>query len=374
MHLSYWEYKTWLSDIDFTIVGSGIVGLNSAIHLKKRFPDARILILERGMLPQGASTKNAGFACFGSISEILADLDIHSEEAVFKLVEQRWQGIQSLRTLLGDENIGFKAWGGHELFLEKDETRYQNCLDRLDEANQLLGPIFKKAPFVIQDNHFQFKKIQPSYISHQFEGQIDTGQMMQHLLHLAHQKGIQVLNNVEVMSFLENTSEVSIVTDKFEFKTSKLLITTNGFASQLLDEEVQPARAQVLLTEPIENLHIKGTFHFDEGYFYFRNIDNRILFGGGRNLDFEGEQTTSFGQTDHIQNKLEHYLTELVLPDREIKIAHRWSGIMGVGHQKTPIIKQVSDHVFCAVRLGGMGVAIGSHVGQQLAQRVTDKI
>ena len=45
---SYWEYKTWLSNTDFTIVGSGIVGLNCALHLKQRFPEATILVLEKG--------------------------------------------------------------------------------------------------------------------------------------------------------------------------------------------------------------------------------------------------------------------------------------------------------------------------------------
>jgi glycine/D-amino acid oxidase-like deaminating enzyme len=75
MTLSYWEYKTWFSNIDFTIVGSGIVGLNCALSLSRRFPKAKILILEKGILPQGASTKNAGFACFGSISEVLSDLE-----------------------------------------------------------------------------------------------------------------------------------------------------------------------------------------------------------------------------------------------------------------------------------------------------------
>ena len=79
-----------------------------------------------------------------------------------------------------------------------------------------------------------------------------------------------------------------------EFSTSKLLIATNGFASQLINEPVKPARAQVLITKPIKNLHIKGTFHLDKGYYYFRNIDDRILFGGGRNLDFKGEETTAF--------------------------------------------------------------------------------
>ena len=59
MNLSYWEQKEWLQNIDFTIVGSGIVGLSTAVFLKKRFPKSKILVLEKGILPQGASTKNA---------------------------------------------------------------------------------------------------------------------------------------------------------------------------------------------------------------------------------------------------------------------------------------------------------------------------
>jgi hypothetical protein len=43
---------------------------------------------------------------------------------------------------------------------------------------------------------------------------------------------------------------------------------------------------------------------------------------------------------------------------------------MGVGDKKKPIVKQISNHVFCGVRLGGMGIAIGSLVGKELADLV----
>jgi len=132
--------------------------------------------------------------------------------------------------------------------------------------------------------------------------------------------------------------------------------------------EVKPARAQVLITKPIKNLHIQGTFHLDQGYYYFRNIDNRILFGGGRNLDFKTEETTEFAQTKLIQNKLETLLKTTILPEINFEIDYRWSGIMGVGKQKKAIVNQLSNNVFCGVRLGGMGVAIGSLIGKELAE------
>jgi len=47
------------------IIGGGLVGLSSAYSIKKAHPSLEILILERDVLPQGGSTKNAGFTNFG---------------------------------------------------------------------------------------------------------------------------------------------------------------------------------------------------------------------------------------------------------------------------------------------------------------------
>jgi glycine/D-amino acid oxidase-like deaminating enzyme len=58
-------------------------------------------------------------------------------------------------------------------------------------------------------------------------------------------------------------------------------------------------------------------------------------------------------------------LDEMILPNQTYEIDHVWSGIMAFGEDKSPIVKQVSDNIFCAVRLGGMGVAIGSLVGKE---------
>ncbi|MEH1007638.1 MULTISPECIES: FAD-dependent oxidoreductase [unclassified Winogradskyella] len=370
MNLSYWEIQTWLSNVDYTIIGSGIVGLNCALQLKKRFPKAKIVILEKGILPQGASTKNAGFACFGSLSEIIDDLKQHSEAEVLELIRKRINGLKILREILGDKTINYQNLGGYELFLESDDTLYNSCLNTKDKINQLLYPIFNTDVFSFKTNNFGFKNIKSDYSFNPFEGQIDTGKMMDALLNKVQSLGVKILNNTAIEAFSEDISTVKIKTKHFEFSTQKLFIATNGFAKQLKISEVKPARAQVLITKPIENLHIKGTFHLDEGYYYFRNIDHRILLGGGRHLDFRTEETTAFGETPIIQNKLEELLKMTILPNTAFEIDHRWSGIMGVGKQKKAIVKQISNHVFCGVRLGGMGVAIGSLVGRELADLV----
>lgn len=372
MNLSYWERETWLSHVDFTIVGSGIVGLSCALRLRENFPSAKILILEKGILPQGASTKNAGFACFGSVSEILDDLKTHSEAEVVALVKQRIDGLALLRKRLGDETIDYQELGGYEIFTENDKPLFEECLAQLEYVNELLYPLFDASVYSVQSTPSLFEKVLSDCIFNQFEGQIDTGKMMKALLSEAQKENIHILNNTKVLSCIEKNEGVNIQTDHFNLRSKNLCIATNGFARELDIDQVNPARAQVLVTQPIPGLKIKGTFHLDEGYYYFRNINNRILLGGGRNLDFKTEETTIFGETEIIQKELERLLRDVILPNIPFEIDTRWSGIMGVGTQKKPIVKQLSSNIYCGVRLGGMGVAIGSSIGNELADMVRE--
>lgn len=365
MNLSFWEHKQWFKNIDYAIIGSGIVGVNCALALRKKQPKAKIVIFEKGMLPEGASTKNAGFACFGSVSEIFDDLTRMSEDEVLNLIEKRWKGIQTLQKKFG-KTIDYKNYGGYELFFEH-EKGYEKCLDGIAPINKLLRPVFKSDVFELKENTFRFKNIKPHLIFNPFESQIDTGKMMRAYLKEANSKDILILNNCELKNFKDLNHAVEISVNDLTFEVKNLILATNGFASTLFPDEVSPARAQVLITKPIKNLHIKGTFHIDEGYYYFRNYKNRILFGGARNLAIDEEKTTVMQTTALIQNQLEEVLKNTILPETPFEIDQRWTGIMGVGQSKVPIVKQLSANVFCGVKLGGMGVAIGAQVGKELA-------
>lgn len=369
MNFSFWENKNWFSNIDFAIIGSGIVGLHTALRLRELHPASKIVIFEKGMLPLGASTKNAGFACFGSLSEILSDLESHSEQEVINLVKKRWEGLQLLRKKLGDKTIDFQQNGGYELFFEEDTEIYEKCLDNLTKVNQMLFDYFGSEVFSIKPNIFGFEKCKKHIIFNPFEGQIDTGNLMQSLLKTAYSNDILILYKQNLIAFEDLGNKVALELEDFTLTCQKVFFATNGFASTLTDNEVIPARAQVLITKPINNLHIKGTFHIDEGFYYFRNFENRILLGGARNIDFETETTTEFELNLKIQHHLEQVLRSVILPHTDFEIEQRWSGIMGMGKsKKTPIVKQLSENVFCGVRLGGIGVAIGSLIGKELAE------
>lgn len=374
-HFSYWEIMSHFRDIDLCIIGSGIVGLTSAIYCKEREPSLQIVVLERGAFPSGASTKNAGFACFGSVSELLADLRNQSEELVFERVQRRFTGLQLLRQMLGDAAMGYDTCGGSELFTAAQEDLYERCLAFIERYGPVLKGITGMSDtYVIDDKRIDtcgFMGVR-HMIHNQAEGSVRTELMMDALLAKTRKLGITIINGLDVAAVTEELEGVSIALGNGHvIRSSMAHIATNGFAQELLkDADVMPARAQVLITTPIEKLKVRGNFHMDEGYYYFRDVDDRILLGGGRNIDLVGETTSETGITERIQQKLETLLREIILPDSGYKVAHRWSGVMGVGQTKDTLLKRVSPRVTCGVRMGGMGVALGTLIGKESAQLI----
>jgi glycine/D-amino acid oxidase-like deaminating enzyme len=183
-----------------------------------------------------------------------------------------------------------------------------------------------------------------------------------------------VLNNIEITGYEKVNGQVLLHSRQAPpLLSSQLLVATNAFARQLLPQlDVTPARGQVIVTSPIDNLPFEGSFHFDEGFYYFRSLGDRVLLGGARNKAFEEETTTDMELSNTIQRELERFLGETILPGRHYNIEHRWSGIMGMGGEKMPILRAVNDHVFCAVRMSGMGVALAPVVGEKIAAMITN--
>lgn len=373
--LSHWEWDSFFKDTDYLIVGGGIVGLSAAIRIKQLAPASKVLVVDRGSLPIGASTRNAGFACFGSLSELIDDLAHSTLDEILALVEKRYQGLALLRQRYGDKQIGYEAFGGFEVFRPSDEKSYEQCVAQMAVFNTALEAIIgQKEVYKLADAKIKESGLAAveHIIHNQAEGQLHTGQLMQTLIQKMHNLGIQWLGGTEVLELEESNGEVILQTQQgWQIKCKQLVVATNGFAQQLLPQlDVQPARNHILITAPIKNLSLKGSFHYDKGYVYFRNVGNRILLGGGRNLALEAEQTSILGSHDEIRAYLRNILEQTIAPQHSVQIDRWWSGIMGVGAQKRPILERYGQNIVLAVRLGGMGVALGTGVGEAAADLV----
>ena len=365
---SFWERNHYFRPADFTVLGGGIVGMNAALRLRELHPSARIVVLERGTIPAGASTRNAGFACFGSPGELLDDVQEIGWEKTAALVRMRLHGLDQLRRRVGDAGLRYAPVPGYELFDDSDGERFAAIRAHLPQFNTLLAEIC--------GGRTTYREVSPPLPRFKFgfqfsgEGQIDPAAMMDRLHRLAVSADIQIQYGAEVVAFSEQADSVVLqLASGNTLRTGRLIVAVNGFARQLLpDLDVQPARNQVLITEPLTGDVPRGNFHLERGYVYFRNVGNRILLGGGRHLNKAGETTDQFGATEQIEDYLDRLLHEKILPGQRPKIATRWSGILGVGKSREPIVSRHGNRIVLAVRLGGMGVAIGTLVGNRAAE------
>ena len=375
--LSVWEKESFFAPADIVIAGSGLVGLWSAYYLKRSAPSLSITILERGIIPTGASTRNAGFACFGSLTELIADMQRLGEDKMLELVEMRCKGIRRIEKTFGNKKIGYEQYGGYELIDDQTGIDINDLRSHIDWLNHRLKKIARQQKtFRLQNEKigkFGFAGIQ-HLVENRAEAQLHSGKLCQALLQLVQSMGVTVLNNIEITGFEKINGHLVLHTNHpFHLTASQLLVCTNAFARQLLPQlDVQPARGQVLVTSAIDGLPFKGTFHFREGFYYFRDLGgSRVLLGGARNIAIEAENTAEMTITDTIQEELERFLRDVILPGRHYTIEHRWSGIMGMGAEKMPIIRSVNDQVFCAVRMSGMGVALAPVIGEKIAELMT---
>jgi len=357
---SYWEKSVITKSFDFLILGAGLIGKQIALKLVKKYPKAKIGIIDRFPIPSGASTRNAGFICFGSPSELIDDLSRSNSEDVFNLVNKRFQGSRQLIQEFGSSSLDYQNNGGYETF--ENEVEFEKVNNKIHEINDAMKHVtgLNQTYGVVDIQSFGFGYYNKSFYN-PLEGQINTGLLNQALAYK--------ISNTKVLTFygfdvtqVSNSGNACIIRadNGLEFETKQLIVANNAFAKLLFkDLDIQPARGQVLITKPIDGLNFKGTFHSDKGYIYFRNVENRLLIGGARNYFFEQENTFDMNTSDNVIDYLKQYINTFILPQKSFEVDMQWSGIMAMGKEKLPIVKRENDSLILCVRMGGMGVALG---------------
>jgi len=376
--LSYWEKMSLAAATEVMIIGAGITGLQCAIRLKELQPTIDLIVVDQNPFPSGASTRNAGFACIGSMTELIDDLTHLPEKTVWDVVAKRWTGLQKLKDMLGEQVLDFRTSGGYELFMEQDDQAYTQCLDQIDYFNQYMRDITGESQvFTVRDKYrsdYGFAGVS-HIIENKVEGQLNPGKMMMALLGRAQSLGIRTMFGCRITGWEREAQQWNVYTDYgWNIRTRILALATNGFTRRLLPElEVKPARNQVLVSRQVDGLSWEGTFHYDRGYVYFRNIDGRLLIGGARHIAFEEEETDEYGENPVIIHYLKSLSEKHLFPGKKLEWEYSWSGILGTG-SKHPIMEWIEPDLLVAVRLGGMGVAIGTQLGWDSAGLILERL
>lgn len=358
--LSYWEKKFLKQKWDLVIIGSGFTGMSLAYHSLQRNKKLKILLCEAQGFGKLASTKNAGFACFGSVSELLTDIKTLGTEKTVELMSMRLNGINAWKNLFGSK-LEIQSNGGFEIFF--DEGEFETSQKALQELNQ--NNDFTELKFEVIDQTFS-ENFHKKAIYTPLEFGLNPQNLVNSLKkQLSQYENVHFLDGVFIKKD-GNTIEANVNAERVILESEKIAFTNNALFKE--KDILKPARAQVLITEPLTNIP-DGTFHAKEGYYYWRNVDNRLLLGGARHLDTKNEETSELALNQNLQNHLEHDMIPKIL-NKPVCVEQRWSGIMAMNKDKFPEIGKLDTNTFYAVKLGGMGVALSYEIGKLLAEKI----
>ena len=373
MQSSYWETDRVLSTADLLIVGGGFTGLCSAHFSTIKKPSLRITVVDQQAYGQSlASTRNAGFACFGSPTEILSDIESEGIDQALARVKLRYEGIQLWLDMFSAKDFDYTPDGGLEVFHGTESIIYEKTLDKLSLLNSELEQYIGCKEVFSSSNGINDSLCYGIGIAG--EAGLHPGKLHACLLKSLQYKPIAFVNGIGIPPlehWMKKKGLWHIPTASGWIISEFVLLANNAGLSQLSENTV-PGRGQVVLTEPFNHGLPAGTYHAREGYMYFRTLGDRILLGGGRDAFREKEETLKPLGTKEVKLYLEDYLSTHICPGQQISIAKHWAGIMAFtkNQRKELLRKYLDDKILTVGRMGGMGVAIAPSAAQDAVNQL----
>ncbi|UCF27114.1 MAG: FAD-dependent oxidoreductase, partial [Chloroflexota bacterium] len=128
---------------DVVIVGGGYTGLSAAYHIREKFPDKQIVLLEGACCGYGASGRNGGF-CIAT--DLIRNLDRDDPEIRQKNLEISFYGLNFIKRMIFEHNVDCDLEENGMLGVALDEKQvkeleaYRDRLKVFDlESTFLLG-------------------------------------------------------------------------------------------------------------------------------------------------------------------------------------------------------------------------------------------
>ena len=380
---SFWEKNRELFTGDILIVGGGLVGLSIGIAIQKQKKQLKQRLLKICIVDQlptgqaGASTRNAGFACFGSPTEILDDLTREGENQTVNRISNRISGLSIWKNWIPSNKIEWNDCSGYEVFEREEEMNFQEVLDKLPYLNKI-GKAASGNPMIYSKYQRISSKL-PYSIRIDGEASLNPGKAHNSLYGLNKELGNQIVNGISIPNrnyWHKNSEGWTIPTENGIFKAKRVVIAANAWTPKILnsDLDITPGRGQILMIKSAKPIFYKGIFHAKKGYLYFRNSNNSLIIGGGRNLFQTNETSLEMTTTKEVQDYLELYVRDVLLPNQDFSIQNRWAGIMAFSKRgnKDPLLYWDEPDLLIASRMCGMGVALAPIMGIKASKKILE--
>ena len=359
MTVSLWQdTAAWPDEVDheqiatdICVIGGGFVGGVLATLLVER--GHRVVVVEAGHVGSGASGRNAGHCIAGFRDSYHLLINRLGHDTARQLRAQSVEARDWVADRCRDLGVPFEANGSRYLAINEVERQrllasYEALLDDGQDVEW-----HEEDPW---DRAFQGMIYQSGDLG--LQPYLLTSRLMA-------ASGARIIEHNPAREIARESDQVIVKTRRVTVRCDQAILATNAYSRLLhpfFRDRVKPTRAQAFATEPLGFRMFDGPTGTNDGFEYFRQLpDTRFIIGGYRDIFPDEEVGYADETTPHLQEGLERWAATHFPELADIRVTHRWSGIMGFTDDGMPLVGELEDlpGVYYCVGFNGGGMSMG---------------
>ncbi len=354
------------------IVGGGYAGLSAALELSKHGVDA--VVLEKGALGEGASTRNGGAVSGGvNIGKGFSGKAAAVDPArAADMLSDGYDAFALVERLIAEEGIDCfwqKRGRFQGAWTPKHFAYQQSRLASLNDSAQsgaCMVPRERQREEIASDYYYGGMVAERSASLHPalyYKGLLDA----------CRRRGIAVCADAAVGGIVRGGVGWRVTTSRGAVEAGDVVIATNGYTGELtpsLRRRIVPIASHIIATEELPadlaaSLVPKGRTLSDTKRvlcYYRMSPDGRRMVFGGR---------ARFTQADPLlcARVLYTYITERFPQLRGVRVTHGWTGNTAFTLDALPHMGE-DGGLHYALGCNGSGIAMMTYLGYQTARKI----
>lgn len=356
---------------DVVVVGAGLTGLSTAVHLARR--GARVALLDAHTVGWGASGRNGGMATPGLAISFGAGVRRYGAPRATAMFRAYNDAIHTLEDLVTTERIDCSFSRTGRLTLACKPAHYRGFEASAELMRDLAGQDVRLVPPAHIREEIGSDRYHGAMVDPLGAG-VHVGQLTAGLATAAAANSVSIHEECRVVGLNRRRGyQHDVHTEAGTIRGDQVVIATSGYTGGVtpwLRRRIVPIGSFIIVTEPLEGSvvdellpHRRVASDSKHLLYYFRiTPDNRLLFGGRARF------AMSDPGSDLKSGQILYRAMMEVFPQLAgTRIDYCWGGLVDMTIDQM-VHAGERDGVFYSVGYSGHGVQMATHMGKVLAQ------
>lgn len=326
-------------EVDVAIAGAGLTGLWLAYYLTEADPALRIAIVEKEFAGFGASGRNGGWLSGEPPGQLRRYAAENGWPAAIRLQRAIFESIDEVERVLDEEGIDADLVKDGLMYVATNPAQHARLTEQVRQLRQQgwNADDLQMLSAAEVAAHIAVDRIRGGYWTPHC-ARIQPAKLVTGLAAVIERRGVRILEHTEVVTLAPR----ALVTTRGTVQARVVVNALEGYQSRLrgLRRRLLPMNSSMIVTEPLSDAiwadigWRDARLLADQAHSYIysqRTRDGRIAIGG-RGVPYQYASTFDPSGTTAMRTiqQLKSHLGEMLPATRNVKIAHAWSGILGV--------------------------------------------